>query len=85
MENSKQEPRLTGGMNYWCSWSSQWALSKLKSAADGKTVGYFEGDNNARAFIREETVFGEDGFAYQFPDVRGDLFLLMDDGWDVPY
>ena len=84
MENSKQEPRLAGGMNYWCSWSSQWALSKLKSAADGKTVGYFEGDNNARAFIREETVFGEDGFAYQFPDVRGDLFLLMDDGWDVP-
>ena len=71
-------------MNYWCTWSAQWALSKRKLSADGKKVGYFEGENNARACVCEETVFGADGFAYQFPEVRGDLFLLMDDGWDVP-
>lgn len=84
MGNYDHAPRLAGGMNYWCTWSAQWALSKRKLSADGKKVGYFEGENNARACVCEETVFGEDGFAYQFPEVRGDLFLLMDDGWDVP-
>ena len=84
MGNYDHAPRLAGGMNYWCTWSAQLALSKLKLSADGKKVGYFEGENNARACVCEETVFGEDGFAYQFPEVRDDLFLLMDDGWDVP-
>ena len=85
MTKKEHEPRLAGGMNYWCTWSAQWALSIGRLSEAGKKAGYFEGNNNARICICEETVFGEDGFAYQFPDVRGDLFLLMDDGWDVPF
>lgn len=85
MTKQEHEPRLAGGMNYWCTWSAQWALSIGRLSEAGKKAGYFEGNNNARICICEETVFGEDGFAYQFPDVRGDLFLLMDDGWDVPF
>lgn len=85
MTKQEHEPRFAGGMNYWCTWSAQWALSIGRLSEAGKKAGYFEGNNNARICICEETVFGEDGFAYQFPDVRGDLFLLMDDGWDVPF
>ena len=85
MTKQEHEPRLAGGMNYWCTWSAQWALSIGRLSEAGKKAGYFEGNNNARICICEETVFGEDGFAYQFPDLRGDLFLLMDDGWDVPF
>ena len=83
MENGQNEMRVRGDMNYWCSWSAQWALSKVKQDAEGINLGYFV-DSDARSFLCEEIVFGEGGFAHQFPEVRKDLFLLLDDGWDVP-
>lgn len=86
MENRKNEMQIHGDMNYWCSWSTQWAMGKSRLAAEGKALGYFEGDcgTYTRAVLCEENIFGEGGFAEQFPEVRGDLFLLLDDGWDVP-
>lgn len=35
--------------------------------------------------LNEELVFGENGYAHQYPEVRCDLYFLMDDGWDVDY
>jgi hypothetical protein len=35
--------------------------------------------------LNEETLLGERGFARTlFPELRGELFFLLDDGWDVP-
>lgn len=86
MELCKEQVRIDGGKNYWCSWSSQWSIGKNQLAEEGSKSGYFEGDCSAyaRAAICEEMVFGQGGFAEQFPEIRGDLFLLFDDGWDVP-
>lgn len=37
----------------------------------------------ARSLMDEAFLFGENGFAKLFSKSRGDLFLLLDDGWDV--
>lgn len=81
MENIK----ISDGKNYWCTWLSQGAIGKNEMLANGVVKAYFEGSSNARSSINEDYVFGKDGFSDQFPELRGDLFLLFDDGWDVPY
>jgi len=66
-----EEPADT--LNYWCTWSLQ----------------YYAGGNKAEPFARdqltEKTVFGPGGWADTiFPKVKGDLYLVLDDGWDLP-
>lgn len=61
-----------GGLrDYWCTWETQRALWK------GTTC---ERDN-----MNEQVLFGEDGWTKLFPQARGGLLLVIDDGWDVPY
>jgi len=85
MDNFEHNAVIAGGKNYWCSWMSQWSVSKNELLAKGIIQGYFENGNSARDVINEELVFGDGGFVDQLPELRGDLFLVFDDGWDVPY
>ena len=84
MERSENTARIDGGKSYWCSWATQWAINKNKADEEGQKLGFFVGAD-ARSELHEEMIFGPGGFAEQFPEVRGDLFLLLDDGWDVPF
>lgn len=77
--------------SYWCSWSTQNFLGgeSLKSLTeDEKKEKLKDGDGAklARSMLNEETIFGVNGLAYQFPkDVRKELYFMLDDGWDVDY
>lgn len=73
-------------MNYFCTWSVQNYLYGCGKAdfqpeeAEGAT-----GAAHARANMNLENLLGEQGWARRFyPTARGQLYFLLDDGWDVP-
>lgn len=75
-------------LSYCCSWASQNFVAKNKAFDKGaKPEDFFGalGSKLARVEMNEDTIFGEGGFADQFPELRGDLYFVLDDGWDVPY
>jgi len=62
--------------DYYCTWQTQ-----LYSSCDGKPP-------KQRQEIRESALFDTEkpyGWAYFYPEARADLFLVMDDSWDVPF
>ena len=66
---------LTG--NYWCSWRTQ---STALANEELRKKGY-----NLRNRIDEDFLFGEIGtLSKYFEPIRGDLIVVLDDGWDVP-
>lgn len=66
---------LTG--NYWCSWRTQ---STALENEELRKKGY-----NLRNRINEDFLFGDIGtLTKYFEPVRGDLIVVLDDGWDVP-
>lgn len=61
--------------DYYCTWQTQ-----LYATCDGKPEGQ-------RAIICEKALFDKEkpyGWAYFYEKARRDLFLIMDDSWDVP-
>ena len=61
--------------DYYCTWQTQ-----LYSSCDGKPP-------MQRQEIRESSLFGTEkpyGWAHFYPDARRDLFIVMDDSWDIP-
>lgn len=61
--------------DYYCTWQTQ-----LYATNDGKPQGQ-------RALIGEKALFCKEkpyGWAYFYEQVRDNLFLVMDDSWDVP-
>ena len=74
------EAKVNG--NYLCTWEMQYFVSKKIGKYNEKfpTVGQ-------RDSINYETLFGEDNGLLNAVErkYRGDLFLVLDDGWDVPY
>ena len=61
--------------DYYCTWQTQ-----LYATCDGKPQGQ-------RAIIGEKALFQREkpfGWAYFYEKAREDLFLVMDDSWDVP-
>ncbi|MBQ2967432.1 MAG: hypothetical protein IJE10_04840 [Clostridia bacterium] len=75
LKNSK--PQHTG--NYWCTWRTQTTVSK------NKTLQKINTDSN-RDCMGEEFLFGEVGVLHTIdPEIRGDLIVVLDDGWDIPY
>lgn len=61
--------------DYYCTWQTQ-----LYATSDGKPEGQ-------RRCLSEEALFGEAapyGWANFYPEARRDLFLVIDDSWDVP-
>ena len=62
--------------SYVCTWACQdwYAHNRLKGQ------GF-----SPRDTLNHEQLFGEKGWAKTFyPDLRGDLIYLLDDGWDLP-
>ena len=60
-------------MSYFCTWRTQ----NILAAMDGRA--------SARDMMDEQRLLGPDGFVYGYADVRGDMYLVLDDGWDVDY
>lgn len=58
-------------LNYFCTWFHQ------AHAAHGRKT---------QDFINESLIFsGDQAWCRLFPEIRDELFFVMDDGWDVPY
>ena len=61
--------------DYYCTWQTQ-----LYATCDGKPPAQ-------RASIGETALFNQEkpfGWAYFYEKARQDLFMVMDDSWDVP-
>ena len=72
--------------NYWCSWGAQNYDARM---TDGGPLPSMEGElgfENAMQNLSEERVFGPDGWTRGFPsEVRADVLLMLDVGWDLPF
>ncbi len=76
--------------SYWCTWATQnFALEVCNpdgSLADPSVYEGADGARLARHNLNESLLFGETGWATRYYDaIRSDLYLVLDDGWDVPY
>ena len=63
--------------NYFCTWDSQCDTMHTRVP---KPEGL-----SSRDAMNEEFLFGREGILNSFDGVRGDLIVVLDDGWDVPY
>ena len=83
-------PLLINSPDYWCTWETQYGLARRTAEADtamNEAIS-FAGDQGAiraRASLDENALFGNPDLVHQFGEVRGSLFLILDDGWDVDY
>ncbi len=59
-------------LNYFCTWSTQCSVQ-------------ISGRSSGRDSLCEDLVFGKDGMVHLYPSIRRHLWLVLDDGWDVPY
>lgn len=75
--------------SYWCTWSTQNRdAERLNEEVKKNNPAAFLGDQGAqlaRATMNEESIFSQGGWADYFPEIRGDLFFMLDDGWDIAY
>ena len=78
-------------LSYWCSWHTQNIVALMDSTskfppeiARSMKEGA-DGAKGARMMLNEELLLGEGGYAHQYDEVRRDLYLMLDDGWDVDY
>ncbi len=74
--------------SYYCTWLAQNFIAEETGEERAAVRPQFTGDqgaNCARDKVNEYTVFGKDGMAENPVKQRGDLYLVLDDGWDVPF
>ncbi len=67
--------------NYWCTWSTQ-NFGREDEHPDYRNYLGGVGSRFAREEMNEKNLRR---WLLQFPKIRGDLYLMLDDGWDVPY
>lgn len=71
--------------SYWCTWCNQ---GQARPTSVALRLADYEGEAGARGCrnnLDQGVLFGPNGWARDWPaDVRGDLLLVLDDGWDVP-
>lgn len=73
--------------NYWCTWATQGKMvESYKASGDIKFAGD-QGIAGIRENLNEHVLFRKDaGWARQlYPQSRGELNFLLDDGWDVGF
>ena len=71
--------------DYWCTWSTQNKLAAERNTEKSSLAGD-QGAFAARNAINEQLLFGKDGWATRMCEsIRQGMFLMLDDGWDVPY
>ena len=76
--------------SYFCTWQAQndvvgmspdaFPLKRRAMERSGKNC-----EKLAVNMLDEEILFGEGGFARQYPNERAELFFMLDYGWDIPY
>ncbi len=74
--------------SYYCTWLGQNFIAADEDEKRAAVRPEFTGDqgaNCARDKVNEHTVFGKGGMAENPLEAREDLYLVLDDGWDVPY
>jgi len=77
--------RPSGAPNYWCTWAAQnYMYGHNLTSLDPKALEGESGSKLAHQAMSEEVLFGEGGWVNSlFPNIRKDLYLLLDDGWQV--
>ena len=71
--------------DYWCTWMTQNELAAERNTEKSSLAGD-QGAFAARNAINEQLLFGKDGWATRMCEsIRQGMFLMLDDGWDVPY
>ncbi|MEX2680786.1 MAG: hypothetical protein Q6373_004250 [Candidatus Sigynarchaeota archaeon] len=72
--------------NYWCTWGIQnVAWMENLDRVEPREIEGAAGAEKARASLNEALLLGEQGWARRFfQHARGDLYLVLDDGWDAP-
>ena len=71
--------------NYWCTWGIQNSSLRSREHAENLVFTGDQGAHSARENLNAELLFGKNGWSDQFDGIRGDLSLMLDDGWDVAY
>ena len=78
-------------LSYWCSWHTQNIIAVLDfsdcfpAEIAAKMRGGVSDAKNARMMLNEAILLGPNGFAHQYEEVRNEMYLMLDDGWDVDY
>lgn len=73
--------------SYYCTWLAQNYIAVKTGEKRTAVLPEFTGDQGAkcaRDSMDEGTVFGKGGMAENSVKPRGELYLVLDDGWDVP-
>ncbi|MCE5343560.1 MAG: hypothetical protein LLF96_08285 [Eubacteriales bacterium] len=72
--------------NYFCTWAAQnYRYGCDFPALDSAKLEGACGARHARDSMNETAIFGPEGWANRFhPGAKTALYLLLDDGWDVP-
>ena len=72
--------------NYWCTWSAQSYMQGQGAKANDPILYQVASiDKYAALQLNEENLFGAKGWLRNFyPKIRGDLWVVLDDGWDLP-
>jgi hypothetical protein len=75
----------SGAPNYWCTWAVQnYMYGHGLANLDPRMLEGESGSKLAHEAMTERVLFGDGGWANSFfPKIRKDLFLLLDDGWQV--
>ena len=71
--------------NYWCSWRNQrlFMPNPFLHMRQFDSAGH---DIAQREMLNDEFLFGKRGILSQhMQEVRKDMYVMLDDGWDVPY
>jgi len=71
--------------SYYCTWEAQNSGTQEERELDPVKFEGDQGARRARNNLNDEFLFGDDGLALQYEKIRGDLYFVLDDGWDVPY
>jgi hypothetical protein len=72
--------------NYWCTWALQnYIHGQGDPNLDLTDLEGPVGANYARNNLTEDHLLGSNGWlSTVFPDIRQDLLVILDDGWDLP-
>ena len=70
--------------NYWCTWAAQnYLFGQGAASLEAAELEGGAGGRHAVELMHEKRIFGDRGWIHFYPKIRGDLFLLLDNGYQV--